>query len=242
MSHGALRRWVVPRLRAGADSREPRGDGRQQTSSATAGRAHSRERHGGGRQQTSSAKAEGQGSGWHPGAPMGAPSVDEISPLPDRRRPHRPPVRYFTNSQREVDVGRAEECPWESDDEEHVAELRPSSPIPWDEDSRSARAFRQVSKHSMRGTWGELARELMQWPDLCRLRLPDGDGPGAGYGLLHTLCTKNAPDWLTDWVLYRTPMGVLGFAYNEMLSGVPPLMGFDFSLRLGRFRSRAFLI
>jgi len=172
---------------------------------------------------------------------MGAPSMEEIPPHPDRRRPHRPPVHYFTNSQRDV-RGRAAECPWEDDDEEHVAEIRPTSPMPWEEDSRAAEVFRNVSRLSMRNAWGELARQLMQWPDLCRLRLPEGDASGAGYGLLHTLCTKNAPDWLTDWVFYRTPMGVIGFAYNEMLSGVPPLMGFDFSLRFGRFRSRAFLI
>ena len=73
-----------------------------------------------------------------------------------------------------------------------------------------------------------MAYVLMQFPELCRLRMPEGDGPGASYGLLRTLCAKGAPDWMTDYVLHRTPMGVLGFAYNEMFSGVPPLMGFDF--------------
>jgi len=207
-------------------SRE-RGTPRERRPSATAGAASGSTGpgwrpswHGAPPSATAGAASGSTGFGWRPGW-HGAPRVQHVYQA-QRRRYSKPPVGYFSGgSKGQVEASasaRADtDCPWVSDDEDDVPGLRPTSPIPWEEDSRAARAFREVSELVMQGDWKEAALRLLDWPQLRRLRIPDGEGPGAGYGLLHTLLTKRAPDWLTEWVLHRTPMDVLGFGCNEKL-------------------------
>ena len=222
-------RGRAPQVRGRSASREPHGRGRWrqntpglrlQGSAATAWLQQG--------SASSSATAEPQGSDWNwwrPGASTGAPQVETMHQWP--RACDKPPVRHFSGGKKNVMRGPA--CPWvDDDDEDTLAQLRPSSPILWDEALDLVRDFRAASKFAMQARWTDMARLMKENPDVCRLRLPDGGAPGAGYGLLQTLCTKATPDWLVDWVLHRTPIGVIGFAYNEICSGVPPLMGFDF--------------
>ena len=41
------------------------------------------------------------------------------------------------------------------------------------------------------------------------MQVPQNASVAAGYGLIHTMCTKSTPDNLTDWVLNRTPWAIL---------------------------------
>ena len=123
--------------------------------------------------------------------------------------------------------------------------LRFQRSLAWEEGSDLETAFYNASEWAVEGAWINIAELLKQNPELCCLRKPEGDWAGAGYGLLRTLCAKAAPDWLTDYVVHRAPMDVIGFACNEMFSGVPPLIGFDLPPPPhppGRLRSRTFLI
>ena len=41
------------------------------------------------------------------------------------------------------------------------------------------------------------------------MQVPRDANVAAGYGLIHTMCTKATPDNLTDWVINRTPWDIL---------------------------------
>jgi len=212
-----------------SDSREGRG-GRNDRSGSR-GRAHSPWRPSA---MAGAAISTSRGSDWRPGGrpmPSEAASSDwrpggariggrvETIPPSQRRRHSKPPAGFFTGSVK----GQVQEssttgdpaCPWVSDSEDDIPKLRALSPLEWDEDGRAVSEFREVSQLLMLSQWGDAARLLRDFPKLCSLRIPDDQGTGAGYGLLHTLLTKRAPDWLVDWVLHRTPMGVLGLDCNQ---------------------------
>jgi hypothetical protein len=116
-------------------------------------------------------------------------------------------VGYFTGSRKNT---RPSERFLDSDDESDVesCRLRFSAVLPRGR-GKLAEIFDQVSAAIMRGNWHECARLLNDYPDVCAMQVPHNANVAAGYGLIHTMCTKSTPDNLTDWVLNRTPWAIL---------------------------------
>ena len=52
----------------------------------------------------------------------------------------------------------------------------------------------------MVGDWRNVVQVLLDSPVVMQLMVPLTGPRAAGYGLIHTMCTKDTPDWLTDHV------------------------------------------
>jgi hypothetical protein len=152
---------------------------------------------------------------------QGSVPVQEVA-APRGRASSKEPVGFFTGSQKPQRRVPRGECPWDSDSESDVisSALRPLEALPWDEAQEPVTVFQVASRFIMEGNWMRAATCMQSCPDACRVSLPTGE-PGAGYGLIHTLCTKNAPDWMTDWVINRTPMEILCLL-EKFYWGKPP--------------------
>jgi hypothetical protein len=123
-------------------------------------------------------------------------------------------VEYFTGSQKTT---RATARHVDSDDDEGVeaCEYRYDQVLEWDDDSDDVRDFDAVSREVMRGDWFAVGQMLKDRPELCAMRVPEDAEVAAGYGLIHTLCTKACPDDITDYVLNRTPRQILSIGGHK---------------------------
>ena len=123
-------------------------------------------------------------------------------------------VEYFTGSQKNT---RATARHIDSDEDELVeaCEYRYDHVIRWDHDSDDAHDFDAVSREVMRSDWSAVAQMLRDRPELCAMRVPEDAEVAAGYGLIHTLCTKACPDDITDYVLNRTPRQILSIGGHK---------------------------
>ena len=123
-------------------------------------------------------------------------------------------VEYFTGSQKKT---RATARHIDSDDDDLVEACgyRYDHVIRWDHDSEIAHDFDVVSREVMRSDWSTVAQMLKDQPELCAMRVPEHAEAAAGYGLIHTLCTKACPDDITDYVLNRTPRQILSIGGHK---------------------------
>ena len=106
----------------------------------------------------------------------------------------------------------------DSESEVERCELRYDRVLPWDKDSPEVEAFSDVSRDVMRAEWEAVATALRTKPWLCAMQVPHDTSTAAGYGLIHTLCTKSCPDDITDFVVNRTPTSILSNAVHKIWS------------------------
>ena len=138
-------------------------------------------------------------------------------------------VEYFTGSQKNTRPRPPAERHLSSDDDDDVEQcaLCFDNVMRWVEDSADVRDFQECSNEIMRGDWHAVAEMLRRRPELCAMRVPSDSDVAAGYGLIHTLCTKACPDDITDWVIHRTPMDILSIGGHKAGSTreLPPTYG-----------------
>ena len=121
---------------------------------------------------------------------------------------------FFTGSQKAT---RATDKCLSSDSEDDVIMQvhRFHDVFPWEAGSMMVTLFGQVSNLILELEWEQAAAILKDHPELCAMRVPEDAEVAPGYGLIHTLRCKSTPDWLTDYVLHRTPWELLSISYND---------------------------
>ena len=126
-------------------------------------------------------------------------------------------VEYLTGSQKTTRTV-ARQMSSDSDSDVEQCALRFLRPMGWEDDSAEVEAFSDVSRDVMRAGWEAVATALRARPWLCSMMVPHDAEVAAGYGLIHTLCTKACPDDITDWVVNRTPRSILSIAVHKRWS------------------------